>query len=85
MAKNKISDLRDHLFATLESLTDTKSPMDIDRARAVAEVAQTIINSAKLEVEMVKATDRITGTGFFQLEEHVPIPKQLEASKASTV
>jgi hypothetical protein len=85
MPKNKISDLRDHLFGVLESLTDATSPMDIDRAKAVAEVAQTIINSAKVEVEMAKVTDRITNTGFFQLAEHLPITKQIEASKTPTV
>ena len=29
--KNKIDDLRNHLFATLEALQDKENPMDIDR------------------------------------------------------
>lgn len=61
--KNKITDLRDHLFATIEGLLDEEKPMEIDRAKAVAEVAQVIVNSAKIEVEYVKATQQ-SGTGF---------------------
>ena len=55
MPRNTISDLRNHLFETLERLKDQEEPMDIERARAVAEVAQTIINGAKVEVDMVRA------------------------------
>lgn len=50
-----IEDLRAHLFATLEGLRDPANPMDIDRAKAVSDVAQTIINTAKLEVEHLRA------------------------------
>lgn len=56
--KNKIDDLRNHLFATIESLLDEDDPMELDRAKAVADVAQTIINSAKVEVDYLKATGR---------------------------
>ena len=55
MPRNTISDLRDHLFETLERLKDQEEPMDIERARVVAEVAQTIISGAKVEVDMVRA------------------------------
>ncbi len=66
MAKNKISDLRDHLFETLEALKDPDKPMDLNRARAISEVAQTIINTAKVEVEMVRAINGSAPTsGFF--------------------
>lgn len=71
MPKNKISDLRDHLFETLEALKDPETPMDLERARAISEIAQTIINSAKVEVDLVKA---VSGSApgsvkFFGLEE----------------
>jgi len=49
--KNKMEDLRNHLFATLEALQDKDAPMDLARAKAISEVAQTVINSAKVEVE----------------------------------
>jgi hypothetical protein len=64
MARNKIEDLRNHLFITLEGLLDEKDPIEIDRAKAVAEVAQVIVNSAKIEVDFIKATGGKTGTGF---------------------
>lgn len=69
MAKNKINDLRDHLFEVLEALKDPEKPMELERAKAISEVAQTIINSAKVEVEMCKAVGSFSpGTKFFELE-----------------
>lgn len=63
--KNKIEDLRNHLFETLEALKDEEKPMDLDRARAVADVARVIVDSAKVEVDFIKATGSITsGSGF---------------------
>lgn len=59
-----ISDLRTHLFATLAELRDKNNPMDIERAKAVADVAQTIINSAKVEVEHMKVAGCTEGSGF---------------------
>jgi hypothetical protein len=56
--KNKIEDLRNHLFAALEALQDEDKPMDIDRAKAIADVAQVIVNSAKVEVDFIKETGR---------------------------
>src|SRR5258707_10796433 len=77
MAKNKISDLRDHLFETLEALKDTGKPMDLERARVISDVAQTIINTAKVEVDLVKAVSACApGSGFFNLpEESRQLPK----------
>ena len=60
----KIEDLRDHLFATLEDLRSKEHPMDLDRARAVANVAQVIVDSARVEVELAKVTGARVGTGF---------------------
>lgn len=62
--KNKIEDLRNHLFATLEALQDKDEPMEIERAKAVADVAQVIVNSAKIEVDFLRATGREQGSGF---------------------
>lgn len=67
--RNKINDLRNHLFATLEALRDEEKPMDLARAREVANVARVIVDSAKVEVEFVKATGERSGTGFMPLEE----------------
>lgn len=61
---NTVESLRDHLFATLASLQDKKNPMDVNRARAVGDVAQVIINSAKAEIDLIKAVGG-TGSQFF--------------------
>lgn len=53
---NDIDALREHLFATIAGLSDKTAPMDIDRAKAISEIAQTIINSAKVEVDFIRAT-----------------------------
>lgn len=71
MAKNKIGDLRDHLFETIEALKDPDKPLDLERARVISAVAQTIINSAKVEVDLVKAVSGASpgSTSFFNLAE----------------
>jgi hypothetical protein len=62
-----IQDLRETLFATLRGLND--GSIDIERAKAVGDISQTIINTGKLEVEFLRQTGR-GGTGFVpQLEE----------------
>jgi hypothetical protein len=67
--KNRIEDLRNHLFATLEALQDDDKPMDLARAKAISEVAQTIINSAKVEVDFINAVGgKVPTTGFIQAE-----------------
>lgn len=63
--KNKISDLRNHLFETLEALKDDEKPMELARAKAISEVAQTIINSAKVEIEFMEVTGEAEQTEFF--------------------
>lgn len=64
MARNKIDDLRNHLFETLEALKDDEKPMDIARAKAIADVARVIVDSAKVEVEFLNATGSAKTTGF---------------------
>jgi hypothetical protein len=66
---NDINKLREHLFATLEQLRD--GTMDLDRAKAVAEVSQVVINSAKVEVDYLRATEQVQGTGFIRIEQQV--------------
>lgn len=63
MPKNKIEDLRNILFETMEKLMDEDDPMDLDRAKAVAVVAQVVVNTAKVEVDFIKQTGH-GGTSF---------------------
>lgn len=55
---NTLEDLREHLFETLKALRDKEHPMDVERARAISEVAKTVIDSAKAEVDYMRATGR---------------------------
>lgn len=76
--KNKIDDLRNHLFAALEGLADPEKPMELERAKAIADVARVIVDSAKAEVQYLQATGQTTGTGFIALPDATP-PRQLRA------
>lgn len=51
-----INHLREHLLSTLASLRDRENPMEPDRARAVAQVAGVLVDSARVEVEYIRAT-----------------------------
>lgn len=53
------------LFDTLEGLRNKDKPMEIERAKAISDVAQVIINSAKVEVEHLKVAGG-KGTGFIK-------------------
>lgn len=83
--KNKIDDLRNHLFETLEALKDDEKPMDLDRARAIADVAKVIVDSAKVEVNFLKVTGAMRSTGFLPdgEEQTVPISRQLGPRKTA--
>lgn len=50
---NNIDTLREHLFATMAGLKDKS--MDLETAKTMAEVGQVLINSAKVEVDFVRA------------------------------
>lgn len=52
-----INDLRETLFATLEAVKN--GSLDLDKARQVNEVAKTIVETAKVEVDYL----RVTGGG----------------------
>lgn len=74
--KNRMDDLRNHLFATLEALQDQDKPMAIDRAKAVADVARVVVDSAKVEVDYLRAVKSRKGTGFLpDAEEPKRIPE----------
>lgn len=51
-----INDLRERLFATLDGLSDKENPMPIERAKAIADVARVIVDSAKAETQLLQAT-----------------------------
>ncbi len=67
---NHISAVRAHLLATMAELRNPDSKMDVARARAISEVAQTIINSAKVEVDYLRATKQ-RSTPFLEVPAEV--------------
>ena len=75
MAKNKIEDLRNLLFETMERLLDEESPIDAAQAQTIANVGKVIVESAKVEVEFMKHVGGL-GSGFIPTE-----PKQLNGDK----
>lgn len=72
--KHTISDLRETLFETLKDLRAKENPMEIDRAKAIVSVSETIIESAKTEVEFMKVTGA-NGSGFIPLLSDDGAPK----------
>lgn len=69
-----IDTVREALLATLADLRNPKKPMEISRAKAVAEVSNVLIESARVENEYLK----ITKQNFSQFLEapgrNVPTP-----------
>jgi hypothetical protein len=68
MARDKIQDLRHHLFAQLERLGDDKEMEDpkaleaeIQKAKAISGISHQIIESAKVEVQYLEALANVGG------------------------
>lgn len=61
---NDITSLREALFDTLRRLQSQDNPIDLDKAKAINETAQTIVNTVKAEIEFMKATGSTQGTSF---------------------
>jgi hypothetical protein len=75
---NDILALRSHLFNTLTALQDKDNPMDIDRAKAICQVGDVIVDTAKTEIDFMRVNGSID-TQFFQ--KPTP-PAQLSAPAA---
>lgn len=60
MAKNKLSDLNDHIFAQLERLGDEemepeKMEMELKKSKAIAQLSDQVIKNAKLVFDVAKS------------------------------
>lgn len=66
-----IEQVRTHLLDTLADLRDRERPMEVDRARAIAQVAAVLVDTARVEVEFLKATDG-TSSGFLDTKPAAP-------------
>jgi hypothetical protein len=66
---NHISTLRRHLLDQVKALRAAGAEdvqREIDRSKAVAELAQAVVNTAKVEVDYLKATNQ-TSTPFLEV------------------
>lgn len=59
MAKNKLTDLNDHLFCQLErlndeDLTEDQIQSEVSRAKAISNIASQVIKSAKITLDATK-------------------------------
>lgn len=70
---NQITDLRDMLFAQMRKISDPdcKLEKEIMRADALVNVSGQIINSIKVEVDMMRVTGSLSNSGI------VPITDKL--------
>lgn len=64
---NTISELRDALFNQLQRLQDTGNNLEkeVMRAKAMVDVGNVIVNSAKAEIDFARVTGRVS-TEFIQ-------------------
>lgn len=72
--KNKMDDLRNHLFETLEALKDEDKPMDIERAKAISNIAGRLIETAKVEVDYLEVTGQHQGSAFLPSPDRNALP-----------
>lgn len=50
--KNKMADVRNHLVEMMEALNDKEvEPATVERAKALADLAQTYTNTVKVEID----------------------------------
>lgn len=66
---DNIGTLREQLFETMRELRSGK--IDVEKAKAISELGQTIINSAKVEVDYAKVTGS-KGSGFLEKQAELP-------------
>lgn len=83
---NDIQALRSHLFNTLTALQDKENPMDIDRARAICQVGDVIVDTAKAEIDFARVNGSID-TQFFHKPSaptSMPAPSATQAIENKT-
>lgn len=73
MTKNKLSDLNDHLFMTLERLGDEdlsneELEKEIERSKAISTVAGKIIDNARVVLDAQKTAAEYNGKRTVNLE-----------------
>lgn len=67
---NDITTLRNHLFDAIAGIKDKS--MSIEQAKAITDISQVVINSAKVEVQFAAVTNGKMGSGFIPEKPAVP-------------
>lgn len=74
-----VSDLRDILGETMRGVLDGK--LTVEQARAIAQVGSVVCESAKVEIDMARATDGdYKGSGFIEVDPAIRL-RQVRALK----
>ncbi len=73
---NDIQELRQHLFDTIKAVTRKEDPMPVATAKVVSDLSQTIINSARVEADLIAALGRnnVAQSGFLPSSNVLPSP-----------
>ena len=78
--KNKLSDLRDHLFAQLEAVreaSDENLQKEVQRAQSVSDIGRVLIDSAKVEIEYFRHIGgENSSSSFIESEPALPPAKR---------
>ena len=75
MPSKTTSDLRDRLFAAIDAVKD--GTMSVDQAKMVGELAQVIVNTAKVEVDYLRASGGGESAFIDSATGHDDLPEQL--------
>lgn len=79
MTTNTMDTLRTHLFDVLAGVKS--GDIDVERAKAVCEVSQTIINTAKAESDYARVTGLAVSSSLIEVKS--PPPVALAAAKTA--
>lgn len=69
MSKN-LDDLRATLFATIEAVRS--GSMELDKARTINDIGKTIVDTAKVEVDYIRAVDGDAKSSFIPAGPQLP-------------
>jgi hypothetical protein len=72
MTSPHIDTVRQQLIDTLADLRNRDKPMEVDRALAVAKVAGVLVDTARVEVEFLKATNGDSSSFLQRPEDALP-------------
>jgi len=84
--KNKLEDLRNHLFAQLERLgdEDCKLEKEVQRAASLVEVSNAIVETAKVEIDFLKVLSSSDGIIESSFLESRRTPAEIKSLKGGT-